>query len=46
MQTLTKREKFMLYVLLCIIIFAGGVFWMLMPALEKHNSLKADYDTA
>ena len=46
MQTLTKREKIMLYVLLCIIIFAGGVFWMLMPALEKHNSLKADYDTA
>ena len=25
MQTLTKREKIMLYVLLCIIIFAGGV---------------------
>lgn len=46
MQTLTKREKVLLYVLLCIVIFAGGLFWMLMPALERHNSLKADYDTA
>lgn len=46
MQTLTKREKILLYVLLCIIIFAGGLFWMLLPALEKHTTLKADYDTA
>ena len=46
MQTLTKREKILLYVLLCIVVFAGGLFWMLLPALEKHNTLKAEYDTA
>lgn len=46
MQTLTKREKILLYVLFCIIIFACGIFWMLLPALEKHNTLKADYENA
>lgn len=46
MQTLTKREKVLLYILLCIIILVGGLFLMVMPSMEKYTKLKADYDNA
>ncbi|MEG0710045.1 MAG: hypothetical protein RR481_07400 [Longicatena sp.] len=41
---LTKREKTLLYILLCMVIFVGGAFLLVMPALEKNNTLKAEYE--
>lgn len=43
MQTLTKREKTLLYVLLCTLIFIGGIFFLLLPALEKSTTLQDEY---
>ena len=45
-QTLTKRGKVLLYILLCIIIVVGGFFYLIMPAMEKHTDLQAKKDTA
>lgn len=45
-QTLTKREKVLLYALLCVIIIVGGFFYMVMPAMEKHGDLQAEKDSA
>lgn len=45
-QTLTKREKILLYALLCVIIIVGGFFYMVMPAMEKHGDLQAEKDSA
>lgn len=37
---LTKREKVLLYILLCMVIFIGGAFLLVMPTMEKNNTLK------
>lgn len=42
MQTLTKREKTLLYVLLCTLILIGGTFWFVFPAFEKNGTLKEE----
>lgn len=46
MNTLSKREKVLLYVLLCLIIVVGGVFMMVLPAMQRHNELSSDHASA
>lgn len=45
MQTLTKREKLLLYILLCVVIFTGGIFLLNLPAYDRYSELNAEYDT-
>lgn len=45
MKNLTKREKFLLYILLCVIIFVVGVFLLCIPAVNKYTDLSAQADT-
>lgn len=44
MKTLTKREKVLLYLLLCIVILVGGVM-LCVPALNAHTDLKIKNDS-
>ena len=43
---LRKREKQLLYILLCVLLTTGGIFLVLLPAFEKNTSLKANYKQA
>lgn len=43
---LTKREKTLLYILLCVIVFVGGIFLLIMPAFQKSLTLENSYQTA
>lgn len=45
-QTLTKREKVLLYILLCIIIVVGGFLLFNYASDGKHTDLQAKKDTA
>lgn len=46
MNTLSKREKVLLYILLCLIIVVGGIFMMVLPAMQRHNELNSKYASA
>lgn len=43
---LNKREKRLLYILLCVLLVVGGIFLVVLPAFEKNTSLKAKYKQA
>lgn len=43
MSTLTKREKVLLYILLCSVIVIGGAFLLVLPAIEKNVELNNEY---
>ena len=43
MQKLTKREKTLIYILICFLIIVGGWFLLLNPALEKNSKKHAEY---
>lgn len=43
---LTKREKKLLYILLCVMIFVGGIFLLIMPTLQKGLVLQSEYQAA
>lgn len=42
----TKRERVLLYILLCLVLVLGGVFFLILPSFEKYNNLKATHQTA
>lgn len=44
MQKLTKREKTLIYILICFLIIVGGWFLLLNPALEKNSLVHAEYE--
>lgn len=44
MQKLTKREKTLIYILVCFLIIVGGWFLLLNPALEKNSLVHAEYE--
>ena len=44
MESLTKREKVLIYILICFLIAVAGWFFLLNPALEKNNLVHADYE--
>lgn len=46
MNTLTKREKTMLYILLCFLIVVGGVFGLLLPAMNYSSDMQQKVDEA
>lgn len=43
MNTLTKREKVLVYILLCVVIIICGTFLFVLPAIEKHSQLNSEY---
>ena len=43
---LNKREKRLLYILLCVLLVVGGIFLVVLPAFEKNTSLKVEYKQA
>ena len=45
MNKLTKREKVMLYILLCLVIVAGLVSLLILPAISRNASQKSGLDT-
>ena len=42
----TKREKVLLYMLLCVLLIVGSIFFLILPSYEKYNDLKASHQTA
>lgn len=45
MNKLTKREKVLLYLLLCIVIVVGSVYLLILPASERYSALQDEVDT-
>lgn len=43
---LTNREKILLYILVCVIILVVGIFLLIMPAINNHNTLKSEKEAA
>ena len=46
MKKLTKREKMLLYILLCVVIVAGGLFLFVIPSFQTYTTQKSLYETA
>jgi len=42
---LSKREKILLYILACIVIFSGGLYLLILPAFEKQTELTTEIDS-
>lgn len=45
MNKLSKREKVLLYLLLCLVIVVGSVYLLILPASERYSALKEEVDT-
>lgn len=43
---LTKREKILLYILLCFVILIGGLYVLVLPALNAKTDLEQSYQQA
>lgn len=43
---LSRREKILLYILLCFLIVMGGLYLLILPAMTRYNNLKGEYDEA
>lgn len=41
MKSLTKREKTLIYILVCMIVFIGGLLLLVMPSFENYNKAKS-----
>lgn len=46
MNSLSKREKTLIYILACMIIFIGGIFLLVLPSFEQYSKAKSAYDEA
>lgn len=46
MNNLSKREKTLIYILVCMIIFIGGIFLLVLPSFEQYSKAKSAYDEA
>ena len=46
MNKLTKREKILLYILACVVIFVGAFYLFINPALNEEIDLKAELNEA
>lgn len=46
MKQLSKRERMLLYILICMVVFIGGIFLLVMPSFEKYTTAKSSRDTA
>lgn len=42
----TKREKILLYILACVVIFSAGLYLLILPAFENQAELIAEIDGA
>lgn len=43
---LSKREKFLLYFLLCFILVMAGLFLFFLPSMEARNNVDSEYEMA
>ncbi|MBC3804444.1 hypothetical protein GH808_08365 [Acetobacterium fimetarium] len=41
MKKLTKREKMLIYVLACLVIVAGGIYFVALPAYARYASVSS-----
>lgn len=46
MNSLSKREKTLIYILVCMIVFIGGIFLLVLPSFEQYSKAKSAYDEA
>jgi hypothetical protein len=46
MKKLTKREKFLIYILACFLIATAGIYLLLLPAYEKYATIRDQYREA
>lgn len=46
MKQLSKRERTLIYILLCVIVFIGGTFFMVMPSFEEYTKAETNRDIA
>lgn len=44
MNSLSKREKTLIYILVCMIVFIGGIFLLVLPSFEQYSKAKSAYD--
>ena len=43
-STLTRREKRLLYILLCFLVLVGGLYLLVMPSLQRYQSAQGEYE--
>lgn len=46
MTKLSKREKTLIYILVCMVVFIGGLLLLVMPSFEKYTKAKTANDEA
>ena len=42
----TKREKVLLYFLLCFLLVMGGLFVLVLPSMKAKDAIEVEYETA
>ena len=43
-NSLSKREKTLLFILLCLLVIVVGWYFLISPALDKNKTLQKDYE--
>ena len=46
MKKLTKREKILLYILTCLVIFSVGIYFFILPSVEEITDLEQQLKNA
>lgn len=46
MTKLSKREKTLIYILVCMVVFIGGILLLVLPSFEKYTTAKTANDEA
>jgi len=44
LEKLTKREKVLIYIMICVLILALGVFFVIKPAVSWKSSVDSKYE--
>jgi len=44
LEKLTKREKVLIYIMICVLILALGVFFVIKPAASWNSSVNSKYE--
>lgn len=46
MNSLSKREKTLIYILICMVVFIGGLLLLVLPTFENYSTAKTANDDA
>ncbi|MDD4366814.1 MAG: hypothetical protein PHV38_04005, partial [Eubacteriales bacterium] len=44
LEKLTKREKVLIYIMICVLILTLGVFFVIKPAVAWNSSVNSKYE--